>query len=235
MQRYSYFLTMQIIFSFFSAYLCGAKNASMKIKTIALDLGGVVVAINFEQAVRHFEEIGVPDVRSFLNPFQQGGFFGDLEGGRIDAEEFRQELSRQTGREMTYEECRYACMGFIDHVPRRNLEAVRALREKGWRVVLLSNTNPYVMKWAMSPAFDGNGHSLREYFDECYLSYECKMMKPAAEFFQLVLDREQVAPDELLFVDDGQRNIEAARALGIRTMLVEDNADWTEEIYAILA
>ena len=92
------------------------------IKTIALDFGGVVVAISFEKAVRHFEELGVPNVRNFLNPFQQGGFFGDLEGGRIDAEEFREEMSRQTGREMRWDECSYACMGFIDSVPQRNLD-----------------------------------------------------------------------------------------------------------------
>lgn len=201
------------------------------IKTIALDLGGVVVAIKFEEAVRRFEELGVKDVNNILNPFQQGGFFGDLEGGKIDEEGFRVQMSLNTGREMTYEECRYACMGFIESLPQRNLDAIMELRSKGYRVVLLSNTNPYVMRWAMSPEFDGNGHSLRHYFDECYLSYECKMMKPAEDFFKLVVEREKVEPQEMLFVDDGRRNIEAAEALGIRTMLVENNGDWTETIY----
>lgn len=204
---------------------------TMDIKTIALDFGGVVIALSFENAIRRFEELGVPDVHSFLNPFQQGGFFGDLEAGRIDAEGFRQELSRLAGREMTYEECGYACMGFIESVPPRNLEAIQRLRQQGYRLVLLSNTNPYVMKWAMSPAFDGKGHGLRDYFDECYLSYECKMMKPAPEFFRLLIEREKLDAGEILFVDDGQVNIDVAQALGIRTMLVENNADWTHGIY----
>ncbi|MBQ6957392.1 MAG: HAD family phosphatase [Bacteroidales bacterium] len=206
----------------------------MQITTIAFDLGGVVVALNMENAAKRFKELGVKDPHSFLNPFQQGGFFGDLEGGRIDAEGFRQELGKYTGREMTYEECSYACMGFIESVPQRNLEAVRKLRSLGYRVILLSNTNPYVMKWAMSPAFDGNGHALRDYFDACYLSYECKLMKPAEAYFQLVLDHEKVEPGRMLFLDDGPRNLEVARQFGIRTMLVQDNADWTREIFEIL-
>ena len=36
------------------------------IKTIALHLGGVVVAINFNQAVSRFEELGVKDVNRIL-------------------------------------------------------------------------------------------------------------------------------------------------------------------------
>ena len=206
----------------------------MQITTIAFDLGGVVVALNLENAAKRFKELGVKDPHSFLNPFQQGGFFGDLEGGRIDAEGFRQELGKYNGREMTYEECSYACMGFIESVPQRNLEAVRKLRSLGYRVILLSNTNPYVMKWAMSPAFDGNGHALRDYFDACYLSYECKLMKPAEAYFQLVLDQEKVEPGRMLFLDDGPRNLEVARQFGIRTMLVQDNADWTRDIFEIL-
>ena len=86
----------------------------------------------------------------------------------------------------------------------------------------------------MSPAFDGNGHALRDYFDACYLSYECKLMKPAEAYFQLVLDQEKVEPGRMLFLDDGPRNLEVARQFGIRTMLVQDNADWTRDIFEIL-
>ena len=204
------------------------------IKSIALDLGGVVVAINFAEAVRRFEELGVKDVSKILNPFQQGGFFGDLEGGRITAEEFQEEMSRSCGRAVTREECRYACMGFIEKVPLRNLDAILRLRDEGYRVVLLSNTNSIVMEWALSPEFDGRGRSLSDYFDELYLSYRYKMMKPDLKFFQSVVDGEKVCPGELLFVDDGKVNIEAASRLGIRTMLVENNEDWTEKIYKIL-
>ena len=201
------------------------------IKTIVFDLGGVVFAQNYEKAVSHFEEIGVGDAQRLLDPFAQAGFFGDLESGRITADEYRRELSKLAGRELTVKDCVYAWTGYVDHLPKRNLEALRRLRNEGNRLVLLSNTNPFMMMWAMSPEFDGEGHSLRDYFDACYLSYECRLMKPDPAIFQLMLTREGIRPEETLFLDDSERNIEAARALGIQTICPKDNADWTAELF----
>ena len=207
------------------------------IKTIALDLGGVVVAIDITKAYKHFREVGLQDVERFINPFHQEGFFGDLEGGKITAEEFRQEFSRLVGREVTSEECKYACMGFIDGVSQPALDAVLRLRKAGYRVVLLSNTNPYVMTWAMSSAFDGRhpGHGLRWYFDACYLSYACQLSKPDPEIFRFVLDNELIRPDELLFVDDGARNVEVAQSLGIQGHVARNATDWPAEVDRILS
>ena len=41
------------------------------IRNIAFDLGGVVLALNYEQAVRRFEEIGLKDARRHLDAFEQ--------------------------------------------------------------------------------------------------------------------------------------------------------------------
>ena len=67
------------------------------IKNIAFDLGGVVLALSYEQAVRRFEEVGLKDARQQLDAFEQRGIFGDLESGRITAEDFRRELSKMVG------------------------------------------------------------------------------------------------------------------------------------------
>ena len=98
-----------------------------KIRNIAFDLGGVVVALSYEQAVRRFEAIGLKDARQRLDAFEQKGIFGDLESGRISAEDFRKELSLLVGRRLTMEECSTAWQGYIDHVPKRNLEALLSL------------------------------------------------------------------------------------------------------------
>ena len=133
---------------------------------------------------------------------------------------------------MTDEECKYACTGFVSHVPQRNLDALRRLRNEGYRLLLLSNTNPYMMMWAMSPEFDGEGHPLSDYFDACYLSYECRLVKPSKEIFQMVLNREGIKPEEALFIDDSERNVSAAQALGIQTIWPKDNADWTNDVFS---
>ncbi len=201
------------------------------IKTIAFDLGGVIITIDQEQAVNRFKNIGVMNVVQWLNPYTQTGIFGDLEHGLISANDFRLELSKLIGKELTAQECAYAWQGYVKEVPLRNLDLVRKLRQQGYRVVLLSNTNPYMMEWAMSPAFDGQGHSLAEYFDFCYLSYKLKMMKPSEEIFRYVLSQEQTFPDEILFVDDGPRNVAAASQIGFRTFCPVNGHDWTKEIF----
>lgn len=200
------------------------------IKTIIFDLGGVVVALDFEGAIRRFEEIGIPEPRNILDPYKQMGFFGDLESGRITGDEFRRQLCLYAGHNVTEEECIYACRGFVSHVPQRNLDALIQLRKEGYRLLLLSNTNPLIMKWAMSPEFDGRGHKLSDYFDACYLSYECKLMKPSKEIFQMVLDSEKIKAEETLFIDDSELNVAAAQTFGIHTICPKNNADWRDDL-----
>ena len=204
------------------------------IHNIIFDLGGVVITLDQLQSVHRFEALGVKDAEQRLNAYTQEGIFGDLEGGKIDAETFRQELSKLMGREATHEECAYAWQGYAKEVPARNLDALMRLRQEGYRLILLSNTNPYMMEWVNSSAFDGRGHSIDYYFDAMYLSYQMKLMKPSEEIFRRVLMSEQIAPSECLFIDDGPRNVAAASQIGIRTFCPENGADWTQEIYDYL-
>jgi len=45
-----------------------------------------------------------------------------------------------------------------------------------------------------------------------------KMRKPAPEFYQVLLDRYNVNPDEALFIDDNYRNVLAAEKMGIKSV-----------------
>lgn len=206
---------------------------SNTIRNIAFDLGGVVVALSYEQAVKRFEELGLKDARQRLDAFEQRGIFGDLESGRITAEDFRRELSVLIGRELTMEECGTAWQGYVDHVPERNLKALLSLRARGYKVCLLSNTNPFIMQWA-SNDFDGEGHPISDFFDALYLSYECQVMKPRREIFEMMLRGQESLPEETLFVDDGPRNVETASAMGMHTLCPVNNEDWIPTLEVFL-
>lgn len=203
------------------------------IKTIIFDMGGVIITIDQPQAVRRFEELGLKDAKQRLDPYTQVGIFGDLEAGKISAEEFQRELSLLVGRELTFEDCKYGWLGYLKEVPQRNLEALSRLRAMGYRVVLLSNTNSFMQSWAESD-FDGKGGSIADYLDALYRSYEVKLMKPDKRFFQLVLEKEGLKPGEALFVDDGQKNVDVAVSLGIKGFCTVNGGDWTREIYDYL-
>ena len=201
------------------------------IRTIIFDLGGVVITLDPQQAVDRFMALGLADAEKRLDSYTQSGIFGDLEHGLISAEDFRRELSVLVGHEVTHEECAYAWQGYAKEVPQRNLETLEKLRQEGYRVLLLSNTNSYMMEWAESPAFDGKGHPVSYYFDHCYLSYQMKLMKPSEDIFRAVLRNEKTFASECLFVDDGARNVATASQLGMFTFCPENGADWTKDIW----
>lgn len=203
------------------------------IKNIVFDLGGVIMTLDPAEALRRFKALGLSDAERYLDSYTQSGIFGNLEEGKITAEDFRSKLSSLTGHELTFDECKHAWLGYRKDVPQRNLDLLKELRAKGYRLILLSNTNPFMMDWALSSEFDGKGSSLNDYFDALYLSYRLGIMKPAPDFFRQVLDNENILPEETLFVDDGPRNVEAAGKLGFMTMCPDNGSDWTGELRSL--
>lgn len=204
------------------------------IRNVVFDLGGVIMTIDQNEALRRFKALGLTDAERHLDPYTQTGIFGDLEEGKITAEDFRTGLIRLIGREVTNDECKHAWLGYRKDVPQRNLDTLKDLRSKGYRLILLSNTNPFMMSWALSKDFDGGKASLEDYFDSLYLSYKVGVMKPNPEFFKNLLDNEKINPAESLFVDDGPRNIESACRLGFNTLCPVNGSDWRTELYAAL-
>lgn len=204
------------------------------IKNIIFDFGGVIITLDQPQAVRRFKELGLKDAEKHLDPYTQKGIFGDLELGKISADEFQEELSKLIGRQVSFEECRHAWVGYCGELPQRNLEALLRLRKESYRVIMLSNTNPFMMSWAESSDFDGKGNGVSHYFDATYKSYQVKMMKPDTNFFHHVLMNERIFAENTLFVDDGPRNVAVASQMGIHTFCPQNGADWTSDIYKYL-
>ena len=204
------------------------------IRNIVFDLGGVIMTICQEEAIKRFKSIGLKNVEDYLNPYTQTDIFGDIEEGKISAEQFRAKLSELIGKEVTYEECKFAWLGYRQDVPLRNLDILRKLKAQGYKLILLSNTNPFMMSWGLSGEFDGNGNSLESYFDSLYLSYKLGVMKPNKKIFQYIIDNEKIQPGESLFIDDGERNINAARLLGFKTLCPINGEDWTKELIELL-
>ena len=204
------------------------------IKTVIFDMGGVIITIDHDEAVRRFKELGLTDAEKILDPYMQSGIFGDLEEGKITPDEYHDALEKMVGRRLDFREIQHCWMGYMKDVPQKKLDTIQKLRKEGYRVVLLSNTNPYVTAWTDSDAFSIEWHPIDTYFDAMYRSYEVKYMKPDENFFHYVLSKEQLLPEEALFVDDGPRNCAVASELGINTYCPANGYDWTEEIYEYL-
>ena len=67
------------------------------VKAIVFDLGGVLIDLDFDRSVRAFREIlGYEKITEILDLYHQKGIYGEMEGGRITADEFRAEVLKDS-------------------------------------------------------------------------------------------------------------------------------------------
>lgn len=196
------------------------------IKNIIFDLGGVIVHLNdLSSPVSRFQQLGFTDVSDYLTLYGQKDFIMRLENGEIDEMEFVRILAEKCNNpSLTYDDAKWAWMGFIGETEQKNLDFLLLLKEK-YNVCLLSNTSGFIMDWAHSCDFSPAGKPIDDYFHTIYTSYELKDYKPSLSIFRKMIDKEGINPDETLFLDDGKKNIEAAQMLGIHTLHVGKDED----------
>lgn len=201
----------------------------MKIKNIMFDFGGILFEVTKDEAVRRFQEIGFKDVSQYLGVTHHAALFADVENGKMTAEAFCEELSKHCGHQVSFDEAQYCWMGFRGEMIQEKFDYIDKLREK-YRLCIVSNINPFVMKWAYSDKFTPSGRSIRDYFDDVYCSYDLGYCKPDPGFFEQVLSLSGVNPAESLYIDDGEKNIEMGASFGFKTLLVANGSDWRSDM-----
>ena len=203
------------------------------IKDIVFDFGGVLTTIDTDRALARFNELGLANPKDYINSYCQKGPFFALENGDIDAGQFCDELGKLCKRSITYDDAKYAWCGFITEVHEDFLEFLQPLRST-CRLSVLSNTNPFILGWARSPQFTSCGTSLDDYFDMLFLSYCMKCSKPGEEIYRKMLADGGMVAGETLFIDDSDKNLEAAARVGIKTLKVENGEDWRGKLLQFL-
>ena len=172
------------------------------IKNVIFDLGGVLVDLDIERCTAAFRELGMNRVAGLINPCYPAEMIGRLERGDLS---FRYDV--------TDAQIAGAYGAFLAGVPVWKLRQVERLRGAGIRTYVLSNNNPASME-VIRGEFTADGHTMDDYFDKVYLSYELRELKPSEAIFRKVIADSGIVPAQTLFIDDGQKNVDAAQALG---------------------
>ena len=68
------------------------------IRNLVFDFGGVVVDIYWEDAVKEFARLGLPNASQVIDRYKQNGLFLELEEGKINAETFIARFSQMVGQ-----------------------------------------------------------------------------------------------------------------------------------------
>ena len=70
-----------------------------------------------------------------------------------------------------------------------------------------------------------NQTSVFQHFEHLFLSFEIGHCKPETGAFDIVLEGVSVLPADILFLDDMEQNIAAARRLGIKALQVDGSVE----------
>ena len=101
---------------------------------------------------------------------------------------------------------------------------ITELKSKGYQVLYLSNFN-HPAHTQCTEALDFLPH-----MDGGILSYQDLVIKPEPAIYELLINRYNLIPEECVFMDDLQANIEGAAKFGIHTILFKNQADAIEEL-----
>jgi putative hydrolase of the HAD superfamily len=189
------------------------------VEALLFDLGGVVLAIDWELAfARWARDSGVP-VALIRSRYHLGETYWRYERGEIGEAEFFASLRETLGVELDDDAMLAGWSSiFAGEIP----ETAALLRMLDGRLPLyaFSNTNAaHQREWA------------RRYpetlarFRRVFVSHEIKARKPERESFELVARGIGVAPARILFFDDLAENVEGARAAGLAAVHVKAPLD----------
>ena len=193
----------------------------MRYDTLILDLGGVLINVDYGATGRHFEALGAQGFDVLYSKAKQSDLFDRFETGELSAQGFRNEVRAMLGPGLSDAEIDAGWNAMLGTIPPERIDLVHRLKKR-YCLLLLSNTNAIHV-----PAFERiiaehNGiGDFRGLFDGAYYSCEIGLRKPDAEAFHHVLGRHDADPARTLFVDDSIQHVVGARAAGLRAEHLE--------------
>lgn len=201
-------------------------------KVLLVDYGGVLTG-SIGHSFAAFETDHALETGAIYRVLSQvygenGGLIGQFERGEVSKEQFEETLADLLARDgRPVDADGLIARLFTFAVDEGGMwDVVSAARAAGVRTCLLSNS--WGTDWY---PYD----RLNDVFDELVISGEVGLRKPDPAIYELTLERlGGPAPEECLFVDDIEHNVEAARAFGMSAVHYRESEQAISEILAAL-
>lgn len=190
------------------------------IKNIIFDLGDVLLDLDFDRVNVEFEKLLKSDFSLLATSDATKDLFLKFETGQYSEESFINALQRLATKVPDGRAMIDAWNSLLAGVPPQRIQMLKDLKEKGYQLYLLSNTNSLHIHWFNR--YLKKEHGIEDFnaqfFVKSYYSHLVKMRKPDLEIYEYVLNDAFIKPDETLFIDDSEANIQGAQAAGIATI-----------------
>lgn len=181
-----------------------------KIDTIIFDLGGVLIDWNplYVYTDTYFDTVEQRDY--FFKNICTSDWNEEQDAGRSIVEATQLLLDKFPDWEQPIRDYYGRWTEMLKGPIPETVELFRELKASGkYKIYALTNWQADLFNIALVR------YNFLHWFDGRVVSGEEKMRKPFPEFYNLLLNRYQVAPSNALFIDDNLRNVQAAEALGI--------------------
>ena len=199
-------------------------------KNILFDMGNVLVTYNPEWVIRHYteDEALIREVKNIVFHSQEWLL---LDAGLIEEEKaernWMERLSSDKAREIAHLSFQNWHLYNMKVIP-GTAEIIRALKENGKEIYLLSNASMRLLSIykEVIPAV--------ECFSGIFYSAAHKCVKPQDIIYERFLKEYSLNPSDCFFIDDLEENISAAKAVGISGAVMKSRtAKETAEILGL--
>jgi len=205
-------------------------------KVLYFDLGNVLMSFSHDRMCRQMAAVaGIsPEaMRDAIFGKESQAAQIQFETGLISTDEFFDFICRATGTRPDREKLAHACCDIFEPIEPM-WELVRRLAAAGYRMAILSNTNPVQWEFIVDGRFEliaGIGQPGCP-FSWAILSYEVRSMKPDRAIYDVAIRRAGVAPEEMFFVDDRPENVVGAQAVGIDAVQFTEFDQFEADLHA---
>lgn len=201
------------------------------IRHIILDLGGVILNIDYKRTENAFVGLGITDFSERYSQLQQTDIFDQFETGKLDRVGFIQAINQTAGTTLADHQVINAWNAMLLDLPLRRLQILQQL-QLHFDLFLLSNTNE-IHEEAFNKTLKSltGFESMAIFFDKIYYSHRVGLRKPDEQVFKLILEQNGLDAAKTLFVDDSPQHIATAKKLGIQTIYLEPGMTMEDHVF----
>lgn len=192
------------------------QTFGMNITTIIFDLGGVLIDWNPRYLYRKlFKEES--DMEHFLENICHGEWNLLHDAGKPFAEGVREKVLEHPGYEQYIRAYADRWPEMLNGEISGTVEILKKLHaDAKYRLLALTNWSSETFPVAK------RDYRLLDLFEGILVSGDEKLVKPDRRIYELLISRFNIKPDEAVFIDDSEKNVLGARAVGLHAIHFKD-------------
>ena len=196
------------------------EGETINFSCLILDLGGVLLDIDYHSTKIAFESLGLQDFSNLYHQFQQNELFDRFECGEISAQRFINDLLPHLPTGTSANSLVKAWNAMLGDFDPDKLHFMDQIKQQV-PVALLSNTNELHFAEVLRSWKKHRGEEMEVFFHEMFISHLIGKRKPNTDTFTWVCSQLKFAPEQVLFIDDSPQHIEGALAAGLQAKLYQ--------------